>query len=120
MSEIQEPDGSFDVEPAEAAKELDPLSGEALRNKLRDILAAPDQDTDTTMRAIVTAVTKLGVDIGTRRSELPYPLSRGDRVDRMKVLLTSLPEDELFEIKKWIAKQEVLSIPPPIPSPLPS
>lgn len=78
---------------------IDPLSADALRSRLRGILGAQDLDPDTQMRAIVTAVTKLGIDIGVRKTQLPYPLSRGDRLDRMKLLLDSLPADELEVIR---------------------
>jgi hypothetical protein len=92
----------------------DPLSGESLRERLRDILSREGLDDDAAMKAIVTAVTKLGIDIGVRRSGLPYPLSPEDRVDRMKTLLGSLPEEELAEIRGWLEKSQS----PPI-SPVP-
>jgi len=102
---VLEAEDLIDLEELGAA--VDPLSADALRERLRGILGAQDIDPDTQMRAIVTAVTKLGIDIGVRRSRLPYPLSRGERLDRVKTLLDSLPPDELEVIRTHLRPVKV-------------
>lgn len=101
--------------------EIDPLSADSLRARLRDILNKADIDPDTQMRAIVTAVTKLGIDIGVRKTKLPYPLSRADRMDRFKVLLGSISSSERNELFLHLKAERAKATPTLEPAtPLPS
>jgi hypothetical protein len=80
----------------------DPLSAEALREKLKQVLQDPGADSKEVLAGIQSAIRDFGVQVKQEQeTDLPLPLTREQRMEWTRDLLDALPDDELREIGEW-------------------